>query len=82
VRHFIIDARAKPAHDAEGAALACRFTDSDFKQPAFADASAGKPTLRRPYSLIGAGYAAVANCILRSLEGSGAPAGAGVCETP
>ena len=36
----------------------------------------------RPYSLIGAGYAAVANCILRSREGSGAPADAGVCETP
>src|SRR6185312_15207046 len=47
-------------------------TDSNFKQP----------TLRRPYSLIGAGYAVFPIPILRSLEGSGAPADAGVCETP
>src|SRR6185312_4330145 len=49
-----------------------RFADSNFKQP----------TLRRPYSLIGAGYAVFPIPILRSLEGSGAPADAGVCETP
>ena len=36
----------------------------------------------RPCSLIGAGYAAVPIPIRGPLEGSGAPAGAGVCEAP
>jgi hypothetical protein len=38
--------------------------------------------IHRPCSLIGAGYAAVRIANLGSLEGSGAPADAGVCETP
>ena len=56
------------------------FAYSTVKQPAFADASAGKPTLRRPYCLIGVGYAELPIPILRSLEGSGAPADAEGCE--
>ena len=54
------EARASRGHLRVTGKACAPFTDSIVKQPAFADASAGKPTLRRPYSLIGAGYAAVA----------------------
>src|SRR5690349_18023187 len=55
-------------------------TDSIVKQPAFAEASAGKPTLRRPYSLVGPGQALVEFQFFAPNEGSGAPADAGACD--
>jgi len=69
-----MDARVAPAHDAADGARACRLNDSIVKQrghdssPVFLMSAPGRPSLNSNSQL--------------PIEGSGAPAGAGACETP